>query len=106
MKQVKKWAGFWKDQFSENVWHCGGVRKEQQPGENLVLDHIILDLTGDSVPLEQIADASVQREFKRKKRLLRQSNTVLCSRLGIMVCTKCPSKLRFIPICKPKDAVF
>ncbi|CAM6128302.1 unnamed protein product [Calypogeia fissa] len=84
MTKVMNWAGLCKSQLSENGLACGGQGKNQQPGEDLVLDHIILDLTGDSVPLDQIADASVQKAFKRKKRLLRHSNTVLFSRLGIM----------------------
>lgn len=88
MKKTVNWIGRWKNHVTENVLHCGGNWKDQPPGEDLVLDHIILDLTGDSVPLDHIADASVQRAFKRTKRLLRRSNTVLFSRLGIMVGTK------------------
>lgn len=64
---------------------AGQQEQQEQPDKDVVLDHIILDLTGKSVPLDQIEDASTKRAFKRKKRLLRHSNTVLISRLGIMV---------------------
>jgi hypothetical protein len=86
MKKGMNWFGFWKDQFSDSLW--GKPSKDDQPPVDLVLDHIILDLTGDSIPLDKIQDASVKNAFKKKKRLLRQSNTLLLCRLGIMVRTK------------------
>lgn len=89
MRKVMKCLRPCRAQSVESEMTCAGmhwrVQSPSKGGKDLVLDHIILDMTGDSVPLEQITDESVQRAFRRKKRLLRRSNTVLVSRLAIMV---------------------
>ncbi|KAG6549329.1 hypothetical protein Mapa_009046 [Marchantia paleacea] len=88
MRKVMKCLRPCRAQSVESEMTCAGmhwrVQSPSKGGKDLVLDHIILDMTGDSVPLEQITDESVQRAFRRKKRLLRRSNTVLVSRLAIM----------------------
>ncbi|KAJ7516398.1 hypothetical protein O6H91_22G056900 [Diphasiastrum complanatum] len=71
--------------FSElSQWQCVQQPQEANEGKEVVLQHIILDLMGSSTSVERSSEA-VQRAFRRKRRLLDQSKTVLVSRLALMV---------------------
>ncbi|XP_002983081.2 histidine kinase 1 [Selaginella moellendorffii] len=59
--------------------------KREEDGKETVLEHIILDMMGSSVTVENFANAAVHRAFCRKRRLLDRTNTVLVSRLAIMI---------------------